>query len=350
MKSKKEVDYRQSTPETVYELKKVALKLRKTTKTVKEISEITGLSDQTVRNLFRKYDEGGLSAIKPKKRGRRTGEKRTLTPTQEKEILSLIVDKNPEQLKLKGRMWTRNSVKDLIKQKYGIDMPIRTVGEYLKRWGLTVQRPAKQEMNQKKEQVDAWLKEQYPATHAQAKAEKAEIYWGDETAVQNVANYVRGYAPKGHTPVVKVQTKKMHINMISAINNQGKLHFLLYSDAINSERLIAFMEAIVKTTKGRKVYLILDNLRVHHSKAVTEWVEDHKAQISLFHLPPYAPEYNPDEYLNNDLKRAIGTQAAVKTIQELEDNTNDFMQTLSDKPEHVQSYFDHPALKDYKLD
>ena len=63
MKSKKEVDYRQSTPETVYELKKVALKLRKTTKTVKEISEITGLSDQTVRNLFRKYDEGGLSAI-----------------------------------------------------------------------------------------------------------------------------------------------------------------------------------------------------------------------------------------------------------------------------------------------
>ena len=114
MKSKKEVDYRQSTPETVYELKKVALKLRKTTKTVKEISEITGLSDQTVRNLFRKYDEGGLSAIKPKKRGRRKGEKRTLTPAQEKEILSLIVDKNPEQLKLKGWMWTRNSVRENI--------------------------------------------------------------------------------------------------------------------------------------------------------------------------------------------------------------------------------------------
>ena len=323
MRSKKEVDHRQTKPEAIYELKKVALKLRKTTKTVKEISEITGLSDQTVHNLFRKYDEGGLSAIKPKKRGRRKGEKRTLTPAQEKEILSLIVDKNPDQLKLKGWMWTRNSVKNLIKQKYGIDMPIRTVGEYLKR---------------------------YPAIHAQAKAEKAEIYWGDETAVQNVANYVRGYAPKGHTPVVKLQTKKMHINMISAINNQGKLHFLLYSDAINSERLIAFMEAIVKTTKGKKVYLILDNLRVHHSKAVTEWVEDHKAQISLFHLPPYAPEYNPDEYLNNDLKHNIGTQAAVTTIQELENNANSFMKSLSENPKHVQSYFNHPKLKDYKLD
>ena len=350
MKSKKEVDYRQSTPEAVYELKKVALKLRKTTKTVKEISEITGLSDQTVRNLFKKYDEGGLSAIKPRKRGRRTGEKRTLTHAQEKEILSLIVDKNPEQLKLKGWMWTRNSVKELIKQKYEMDMPIRTVGEYLKRWGLTVQRPAKQEMNQKSEQIDVWLEEQYPAIHAQAKSENAEIFWGDETAVQNVANYVRGYAPKGHTPVVKYQSKKMHINMISAINNQGKLHFLLYSDAINSERLISFMEAIIKTAQGRKVYLILDNLRVHHSKRVTEWVEEHKAQISLFHLPPYAPEYNPDEYLNNDLKHSIGTQSAVKTVGELEDHANVFMQGLSDNPKHVQSHFDHPSLKGYKLD
>ena len=350
MENTERTDYRKVAPEVLYEARKTVIRMWKSNKKVEEIMSATDFSQETVYVTIRAYKKGGMQALKPKKRGRRKGEKRTLTPAQEKEILSLIVDRNPEQLKLKGWMWTRNSVKDLIKQKYGIDMPIRTVGEYLKRWGLTVQRPAKQEMNQKKEQVDTWLKEQYPAIHAQAKAEKAEIYWGDETAVQNVANYVRGYAPKGHTPVVKVQTKKMHINMISAINNQGKLHFLLYSDAINSERLIAFMEAIIKTTQGRKVYLILDNLRVHHSKAVTEWVEDHKEQICLFHLPPYAPEYNPDEYLNNDLKHNIGTQAAVNTVQELQDNTNTFMETLSDNPKHVQSYFNHPKLKGYKFD
>ena len=350
MEKEERTDYRKAAPEVLYEARKTVIRMWKSNKKVEEIMSATDFSQETVYVTIRAYKKGGMQALKPKKRGRRKGEKRTLTPAQEKGILSLIVDKNPDQLKLKGWMWTRNSVKNLIKQKYGIDMPIRTVGEYLKRWGLTVQRPAKQEMNQKKEQVDAWLKEQYPAIHAQAKAEKAEIYWGDETAVQNVANYVRGYAPKGHTPVVKLQTRKMHINMISAINNQGKLHFLLYSDAINSERLIAFMEAIIKTTQGRKVYLILDNLRVHHSKAVTDWVEDHKAQISLFHLPPYSPEYNPDEYLNNDMKHNIGTQAAVRTVQELEDNTNSFMKTLSDNPKHVQSYFNHPKLKDYKLD
>ena len=320
----------------------------KSNKGVAEIIAATSLSQDTVYVTIRKYKEGGMAALKPKSRGRKTGEKRSLTPKQEKEILSQLVDKKPAQLKLKGCMWTRDNVKDYILRQYGIDMPIRTVGEYLRRWGLTVQRPAKQEANQKPEQVEAWLKEQYPAIHAEAKAENAEIFWGDETAVQNVANYARGYAPKGKTPVVKIQSKKMHINMISAISNQGKLHFLLYSDAINSERLISFMEAVIKTA-GKKVYLILDNLRVHQSKAVTAWVEEHSQQIRLFHLPPYSPEYNPDEYLNNDLKRNLGTQAMVKDVTELEDNTNAFMSRLSDDEDHVKAYFDHPALSSYKL-
>ena len=227
-------------------------------------------------------------------------------------MISMLVDHDPAQFKLKGCMWTRDSVRELIKVKYGITMPNRTVGEYLRRWGFTVQRPAKRESNQKLERVETWLTEEYPTIHRKAKAESTEIFWGDETAVQNVANYVRGYASKGKMPVVKVQAKKMHINMISAISNRGELRFLLYSEAINSECLIGFMEALIKTANGRKVYFILDNLRVHHSKQVSQWVEMHKEEIALFYLPPYSHEYNPDEYLNNDLKQSIGTQAMVQ--------------------------------------
>ena len=219
----------------------------------------------------------------------------------------------------------------------------------MRRWGFTVQRPAKREANQKPEQVEAWLNEEYPTIYRKAKAENAEIFWGDETAVQNLANYARGYAPKGQTPVVKVQAKKMHINMISAISNRGELRFLLYFETINSERLIGFMEALIKTANGRKVYFILDNLRVHHSKQVSQWVDAHKDEIALFHLPPYSPEYNPDEYLNNDLKQSIGSQAMVQNIRELEANTSAFMNRLSDEPDRVKAYFDHPSLAKYKL-
>lgn len=349
MKCHKETDYRKASSESVYELKKVALRLRRKGKTTKEICEFTGLCYKTVRDTFKAYDKGGINAIKPKVRGRKKGEKRTLTPTQEKEIFNSLVDHDPDQLKIKGCMWTREGVQELIQKRYGITMPIRTIGEYLKRWGLTVQRPAKVAAEQKQEQVDVWLKEQYPAIHEQAKQEHAEIFWGDETAVQNVANYARGYALKGKTPILKLQTKKMHINMISAISNQGKLHFLLYSEAINSDRLIKFMEAIIKTA-GRKVFLILDNLKVHHSKAVSAWVEKNVDKIRLFYLPPYSPQYNPDEYLNNDLKRSLGTQSMVKDITELEANTKGFMSKLEGDSEHVKSYFEHPNLKSYKRD
>ena len=334
MKSKKETDYRKVDPQAVYELKKVALRIRRKGKEVSEICEITGLADKTVRMTFDAYDAGGIDAIKPKKRGRKAGEKRMLNPELEHEMISMLVDHDPAQFKLKGCLWTRDSVKELIKVKYGITMPNRTVGEYLHRWGFTVQRPAKRAINQKPEQVERWLEEEYPAIHRKAKAENAEIFWGDEAAVQNV---------------VKVQAKKMHINMISAISNRGELRFLLYSEAINSERLIGFMEALIKTANGRKVYFILDNLRVHHSKQVSQWGEAHREEIALFYLPPYSPEYNPDEYLNNDLKQSIGTQAMVQNTQELEENTAAFMGRISEDPDHVKSYFDHPPLEKYKL-
>ena len=93
----------------------------------------------------------------------------------------------------------------------------------------------------------------------------------------------------------------------------------------------------------------MDNLKVHHSKKVSGWIEEHENQIRLFYLPPYSPEYNPDEYLNHDLKRSLGTQAMVKNVQQLEVNTSEFMDGLSADPDHVKAYFDHPALENYKL-
>ena len=92
--------------------------------------------------------QGGIEAIKPKRRGRKPGEKRTLSPEQEREVINLLVDHTPEQLQLECCLWTRAGVRALILREYGRDMPIRTVGEYLKRWGFTVQRPAKQAMKQ----------------------------------------------------------------------------------------------------------------------------------------------------------------------------------------------------------
>ena len=85
--------------------------------------------------------------------------------------------------------------------------------------------------------------------------------------------------------------------MISAITHTGKSMFALYDEAIDTDRFLDFLQRVIDSS-DKKVYMILDNLRVHHAKAVKAWVQKHKDQIALFYLPAYSPDLNPDEYLN----------------------------------------------------
>jgi hypothetical protein len=92
-----------------------------------------------------------------------------------------LADKTPDQLKLCYALWTREAVQQRILQATGKRLPIRTVGESLKRWGFTVQKPKPKAYEQRPVEVQRWLNEAYPAIHARAKHEQAQIYWGDET-------------------------------------------------------------------------------------------------------------------------------------------------------------------------
>lgn len=344
---KVEVDYRKESSDSLYNTRKIVVRLWKKGTAPKEISVITGMCIDAVRKSIRLYKEHGTKGLRPKAKGRPAGSGKALTAEQEREIRNAIIDKTPEQLKMKCCLWDRASVKELIERKYGIVMPIRTVGEYLKHWGFTVQKPVKMAKKQQPEQVQKWLDEEYPAIKAASVKEKAIIFWMDETAVQNECNYARGYAPKGQTPVLKIQTVKMHINMVSAINNEGKLFFKIYKNAMNGEIMKDFLNRIISET-DRKVYMICDNLKTHHSSMIHDWVEERKDRISLFFLPPYSPEYNPDEYLNHDLKQSIGTQKQADTVEDIQNNTVAFLSNLENDPNHVASYFDHPKVKAYK--
>ena len=327
-----------------HELRKTIMRMLKDGKSGKEIAKTLGVSEGHVSNVKKLYEKGGAKALQPKKRGRPAGKNQILTPEQEKEIQQIIVDKTPEQLRFKECMWTRNNIREMIKEKYGIEIKLSTLGYYLARWGFTAQRPVKRAYKQDAKKIDAWLNSEFPGITARAEKEDAEIFFGDETNIQNTANYARGYAPKGHTPVVQVEAQKLKIEMLSAISKRGKLHFLLYKDSMNADKLIDFMTRLIADSK-KKVFLILDNLRVHHAKAVTAWLEKHKAQIELFYLPPYSPEYNPDELLNSDIKRNAGAKQSPRNQAQLESNVQNRLAYLSDTPSLIASFFLTPLTK-----
>lgn len=338
-------DARKLSPEQQMEKRKIALRMRMNGHEYAEIGEVVGVHPRTVQYWWQRYRAEGLkSAVEGGQRGHEVGQFRTLTADQEWQIRQLISEKMPDQLKLSFALWTRNAVRDLIKKRCGVDMPIRTVGEYLKRWGFTPQKPLKCAYEQKPERVDAWLKEEYPAIAARAKAEGAEVHWGDETGVRSDCQHGRSFAPAGKTPVQRVSGSRFATNMISTVTNQGKVRFMLYRETLTAPVLIRFLARLVRDT-GRKVFLILDNLRVHHSKKVREWLEKHAALIELFFLPAYSPELNPDEYLNCDLKAQVHGGKPAKNRDELESRVRGAMIKLQKRPERVRSYFRHPRIQ-----
>ena len=333
-------DARRHSPQTQYEIRKQVIRLRKQGLPNKIVAEGLGISMGCASTIWQRYKKEGSKAIKLGVRGRRTGEQRTLSSGQESELRKVLIDKTPDQLKLPFALWTQDAVKLLVRQWFGIEMPIRTVGEYLKRWGFTPQKPVKRAYEQSSLAVKEWLDTDYPLIASRAKQEKAEIHWGDETGIQTGSNRVRGFAPKGQTPVIRLVAKKSHVSMISAITNGGKVRFMMYRDAMNAKLLIKFMTRLTKDA-GRKVFLILDNLRAHHGKEVKKWLEDHREQIEVFHLPSYSPELNPDEYLNGNLKNKVHSGKPVRNQGDLEKKTRSFMRTLLKRPTHVRSYFKH---------
>jgi transposase len=330
--------------EAQQQLRNQAIRLRKAGRKHAEIAEIVGVHPATVRGWWKAYQREGPGALRLRKRGRTLGDKRTLTPDQEHEVRRLITDKTPDQVKMPFALWTRPAVRDLIRQRWSIEMPIRTVGEYLHRWGFTPQKPLRRAYEQNPTAVQKWLDETYPVINAQAKQEKGEIHWGDETGLRSDSQHGRSYAPRGKTPAIRLNAKRESMSLISTVTNQGKIRFMTFSGGMNSQLLIGFMKRLVKDA-GRKVFLILDNLRVHHSKLVKAWLEENREKIEVFHLPSYSPELNPDEYLNCDLKAGVHSGAPARSAGQLRAKAIAHLRMLQKKPGRVRRYFLHPKIQ-----
>ena len=326
------------------ERRKTIVRMRKHGKKLWEIEEAVCLSRTTVCKALKTYREGGWKALRGKQRGTKIGENRNLTTVQESMIQTKIIDRRPEQLKLDFALWTREAVRQLILSECGIDMPIRTVGEYLKRWGFTPQKPVKFAYERRPEKVKEWLDVTFPEIREKAKQEKAGIYWGDETGLRSSDVRGRGFSPRGETPVISATAKYENLSMISAITNKGRVHWMIVDGTVNADRFIEFLKGICKDSR-RKVFLILDNLKVHHSKPVKQWLETRKNKIELFFLPAYSPDLNPDEHLNSDLKQGVGTKAPSRTKHMLQKSATDHMTMLKANPKRIRRYFKDPAIK-----
>jgi transposase len=254
------------------------------------IAAALGVHKNTVYRWLKGWRVAGAGALKAKKRGRRHAAKRLLDAEQAAAVQQLMIEHGPDHLDLPWALWSREAVRDLAQARFGVRLALRTVSDYLRRWSFTPQRPIKRALERQDAAIQAWLAEHYPKIAARAKAEAAQIHWGDETGISNQPVYGRSFAPKGRTPVLRRPATRRTLSMISAVTNRGTLRFMLYQGALNTALFLTFLQRLVRSARS-KVFLIVASLKVHKAGKVEAWVAQHRDKIALFFLPAYAPEH-----------------------------------------------------------
>lgn len=248
---------------------------------VMQIVQRTGLSWPAVNRAIKLFTEGGEAALKPSQRGRKKGAGRELSSEQEAMIFGLICGKRPWQCGVKAPyrgvkiiLWNREVVGQLIDQKFNIKLSVRSVGNYLERWGFP-------QIHEKKRAgcpkvICDWLDEDYAVIQTRAQTEGAKIFWMSKTMMSNPE---AGAMPEREG---SLQRK----SMIIATTNQGKVHWLVIKGRFTPERQIMFLKSLIGEFR-EKIFMIRDNLDYYTSSQVRDWMNENKNRIELFPPPEW---------------------------------------------------------------
>jgi transposase len=337
-------DARHLSIETQNYLRQQAIRLRQQGKRVRDISDYLGVHRSTVSRWCWEYKHYGEAGLYQLERGREVGDGRILKSEEEAAIQEAMQGHCPEDYGIDSALWSRGAVQALIEQLCGVDLPIRTVGEYLKRWGYTPKRPQKRAYEQDPKEVEEWLEKEYPQIQQRAQQEGAEIGWGDESGVSSTEYGGRGYAPIGKKAEIRPsERKRERVNYIASVSNGGGVRFMLYLCKLVADQFIEFCQRLI-AHRSRKLFWIVDRHPVHRQARVNRWLQEHAGQIELFFLPSYSPQLNPVEYLNGDVKQQVHSKPPSRNLSQLKGRVLSQLRKLQKLPARIRNYFKHPSI------
>lgn len=272
-----------------------------------------------------------------------TGRPRTLTARQERQVFHWINGKNPQQYGFDFGLWTRQIVRELIAQRFGVPLSLASIGALLARQGLTPQKPLQRAYQRDPEAIARWQRETYPAIARHAKRTKAEISFWDESGFRADAVHGKTWGARAHTPVIQVPGQRQSISAASAISSKGTFWFATYAGALTGP---LFVDLLRRMMRGRRkpLHLILDGLPAHKALAVKEYVAGLDGKLTLHYLPGYAPDHNPDELVWSHAKRTGQARRPLQKGERLADRVTAQLAEMAHRPALVRSFFRHPSV------
>jgi len=200
------------------------------------------------------------------------------------------------------------------------------MGKLLCSLGLSSQRSLVRAYEQDPERPRHWKEEDFPAIHAEAVTAGARIFFGDEDSVRTDCYSGTTWAPVGRTPIIQRTSKRLSVNMISAISLQGKMHFTLLHNIPGT------------------IFLIVDGRSARTATATKQYVAATGGRITLFFLPLYSPELNPTNGSRSTSRTTMLDESPRAPADELKDGIEKAIDRLQRIPEIVSGFFRDPDL------
>jgi transposase len=337
------MDARRLSPDAQEDLRRrVVFAVREDGMSPAQAARTFGVCRQSVAAWVVRVESDGVRALAAQKRGPKPGGGRVGDRATERAVVRSIRGGCPDQMLLPFALWSRAAVIALIRKRTGRLVSLSTAGRYLKRWGMTPQKPMRRAYERDPAAVKAWLKEQYPAIRKRAKEQNALILWGDEMGLRSDDPIGRSYAPRGKTPVVNATGRRFGCNMISAISNLGQLWFMVFAGRLDARWFIEFLARLLRAGGERKLFLIIDSHPAHKAVKVRRWLDEkpaeRSARLELFFLPGYSPELNPDECLNQDTKQAV-KKTRPRDQREMIGKVRSHLRRRQKQPQIVRRFF-----------
>lgn len=313
---------------------KILLNLMETGAPQKQLGEWVDLTQQMIRKIVRKHAKGLPTTTQS------LGAKRRLSD-QQLEELPFFLKKGAEFYEFTGAYWTHERVRYVIQKEFQVEYEVKQVGRILKRIQWTWQKPQKKDAKQSFEKVEKWKNEQLNDLKKKAIEEDYDLYFHDESTLQLCANIVKTYSPRGETPILTLQDTKgyQHACIASSINAEGKLFFQIRENSFKGDGIIDYLKELLATTP-KKILLIWDNAPWHKSQNIKDFLNTKLGQrLWVANIPPYSPEFNPDELVWANLKRVQIPNRTAKNFKELREMAHKGMSAIQGSVELIKSFF-----------
>jgi transposase len=317
-----------------------ALELHQQGWTQRGIAAALGATESAVSRWLAAARRGGREALASQTN------RRGVAPKLTSEQRSLIPDflwHGAEAYGFRGDVWTCSRVAGVLREEFDVSYSKSQVSRLLKQLGWTPQVPITRAIQRDEAAIARWRVESWPTLKEQARRERRELVFVDESGFYLLPGVVKTYAPRARTPVVEEWQTRDHLSVMGGVTPQGKVYTLVRPRSLNGLNTVEFLLHLGRLA-GDRLMVIWDGSPIHRRAEVTEFVAEAKGAVRVERLPSYAPDLNPVEWLWRHLKEVELRNLSCLDLEQLHLEFHLALGRLRQKPRLMRSFFEGAEL------